>query len=83
MNGDRFTINWNDVLKGLIVAVILPVLAVIQNSIANGELTFNWKLIGLTAAGGFVSYLIKNFFSDNVKAAENTLEAAAKKQGNG
>ena len=80
MNGDRFSINWNDVLKGLIVAVILPVLAVIQNSISNGELTFNWKLIGLTAAGGFVSYIIKNFLTDNVKAAQNTLEAAAKKQ---
>lgn len=82
MQSDRFSINWNDFLKGLIMAVIMPVLAIIQNSIANGELTFNWKLIGLTAAGGFVGYLIKNFLSDNVKAAQNTLEAAAKKEQN-
>lgn len=80
MQSDRFTINWNDFLKGLIIAVIMPVLAIIQNSIANGELTFNWRLISLTAVGGLVAYLIKNFLSDNVKAAQNTLEAASKKE---
>lgn len=78
MKSDRFSINWNDFLKGLVMAVIMPVLAIIQSSISNGELTFNWKLIGLTAAGAFVAYLIKNFFSDNIKAAEKTLEAAEK-----
>lgn len=80
MNSDLFSINWKDVIKGLVIAVILPVLATIQQSISMGELTFNWRLIGLTAAGAFVSYLIKNFFTDSVKAAENTLEDAAKKQ---
>jgi len=80
MKSDRFTLNWNDFLKGLIVAVIMPVLTIIQNSISEGELTFNWRLIGLTAVGALVAYLIKNFLSDNVKAAENTLEAAAKKE---
>lgn len=79
MKSDRFSINWNDLLKGLIMAVIMPVLAIIQQSISEGMLTFDWRLIGLTAGGGLVGYLIKNFFSDNVKAAENTLEAAAKK----
>ena len=79
MKSDRFSINWNDLLKGLVIAVILPVLAIVQQSIEQGQLTFNWKLISLTAAGGLVSYLIKNFLSDNIKAAENTLDAAAKK----
>jgi len=80
MKSDRFSINWNDILKGIYMSVILPVLAIVQNSITNGELTFNWKLIGLTAAGGFVGYLLKNFFTDNVKDAEKTLDIAAKKQ---
>ena len=80
MKSDRFSLNWNDFLKGLIVAVIMPVLAIVQNSIAEGELTFNWRLIGLTAIGGLVAYLIKNFLTDNVKSAEKTLEAAAKKE---
>lgn len=59
----RFTLNFRDVLKGLIMAVILPVLTIIQTSISAGSLTFDWKLIGLTAAGGFVAYIIKNFLS--------------------
>lgn len=57
----RFTINWRDILKGLKIAVIAPVLAIIYKSIQEGSLTFNWKVIGLAAVGGLISYLIKNF----------------------
>ena len=80
MKGDRFSINWNDLLKGLVMAVVLPVLTTVYETLQHGELVFDWPLIGKTAVLGLVGYLIKNFFSDNVKAAENTLEAAAKKQ---
>ena len=80
MKSDRFSINWNDLIKGLYMAVILPVLTTIQQSISNGELTFNWRLIGLTSLAGLVGYIIKNFFTDNVKDAEKTLEIAAKKE---
>lgn len=59
----QFTLNKRDFLKGLIMAAILPVLTIIQTSIANGELTFNWKAIGIAAVSGFVAYIIKNFFS--------------------
>jgi hypothetical protein len=59
----QFTLNARDFLRGVWMAVILPVLATIQTSISNGELTFNWKLIGLTALGSFIAYLIKNFLS--------------------
>jgi len=79
MKSDRFSINWNDLIKGLYMAVILPVLTVVQQSISHEELTFNWRLIGLTALGGLVGYLIKNFFTDNVKDAEKTIEIAEKK----
>jgi len=59
----QFTLNARDIVKGLMMAVILPVLTIIQQSISEGKLTFDWKLIGLTAAGGFVAYIIKNFLS--------------------
>jgi len=59
----QFTLNARDIVKGLVMAVILPVLTIIQTSISAGSLTFDWKLIGLTAAGGFVAYLIKNFLT--------------------
>lgn len=60
---NRFTLNLNDLFKGLKVAVILPVLVIIQQSIEKGEFSFDWKLIGLTAVGGLIAYLIKNFFA--------------------
>lgn len=59
----RFTINWQDIIKGLKVAVILPVLTIIYTSIEAGSFEFDWKKIGLTAIGGFIAYLIKNFFA--------------------
>lgn len=60
---NQFTLNTRDIVKGLIMAVILPVLTIIQSSIANGVLTFDWKVIGIAAVSGFVAYIIKNFFS--------------------
>lgn len=59
----RFTLNLTDVWKGLIMAVILPILTTIQQSLENGVFTLNWKLIGLTALGSFIAYIIKNFFT--------------------
>jgi len=59
----QFTINFRDILKGLSVAVILPVLNVIYQSIEAGSFEFDWKRIGLLAAGGLIAYLIKNFLT--------------------
>jgi len=59
----RFTLDWTDLFKGLKVAVILPILTIIQQSIEKGSFSFDWKLIALTGIGGLVAYLIKNFFS--------------------
>lgn len=60
---NQFTLNSRDVLKGLIMAVILPVLTIIQTSVSNGELTFNFKAIAIAAISGFIAYIIKNFLS--------------------
>ena len=59
----QFTLNFRDILKGLIVAVILPVINVIYESIQAGSFEFDWKRIGLLAAGGFIAYIIKNFLT--------------------
>jgi len=59
----QFTLNFRDVLKGLIMAVILPVVNVIYQSIEAGSFEFDWKRIGLLAAGGFIAYIIKNFLT--------------------
>lgn len=73
----RYQLRARDFIRGALMAVLTPVLYTIQASIANGELTFNWRTIGMTAAGGFVAYLLKNYFTDDVKASEKTLQQAA------
>lgn len=67
----RFTLGWPDLWKGLKIAVILPALLTIQQSLEKGEFTFDWKLIGITAAGGLISYLIKNFFAPSEIVVKN------------
>ena len=57
----KFTLNLNDFTRGLLMAVIVPVLAVVMDSLNQGSLTFNVKLITITALSGGIGYLIKNF----------------------
>jgi hypothetical protein len=59
----QFTFSMNDVWKGLLVAVITPVITIIMNSLEAGSLTFNWKAIGITALTAGLAYVLKNFFT--------------------
>jgi large-conductance mechanosensitive channel len=59
----QFSLNFRDIVKGLAMAVILPVVNVIYQSIEAGSFEFDWKRIGLLAAGGFIAYIIKNFLT--------------------
>ena len=58
-----FKIDWQDTLKGVLVAAIGAIITPISESLNAGILTFDWKHIlagGITA--GF-AYLVKNFFT--------------------
>ena len=57
------SLNWKDITKGLLMAVLTPVVLIIQQSIEAGSITFNWHQIAMAAAAGGVAYLIKNFFT--------------------
>jgi len=59
----QFSINWKDIIRGLLMAVLTPVILIIQQSISAGEFTFNWKQIGMAAIAGGFAYLVKNFFT--------------------
>ena len=58
-----FSLNVNDLVKGLIMAVLTPVIYLIEQTIEKGSFTFDWHAIGIAAATGFVGYLMKNFFT--------------------
>lgn len=54
------SLGWRDFLRGLLMAVLTPVLTFILNSIEHGEFTLNWHLVYLSAVGGALAYLVKN-----------------------
>lgn len=58
-----YSLDKKDFLKGLIVAVITPVITIITTSLDAGELVFNWKAIGITALTAGLAYLVKNFLT--------------------
>lgn len=76
MESTRFTLKLRDWLKGLVMAVGTPVLYLVQ------ELIPNWPLtpIEKAALSATATYLIKNFFTDDLKVAEKVLDEAEAKQ---
>ena len=56
-------LNLRDILRGLLMAVLTPVVFIVQQSLSLGELTFNWKAISVAALSGGVAYLIKAVFT--------------------
>ena len=52
--------NWQDLLKGGVLAAISPVFTIILQSLQAEELTVNWKSILNVAIIAFVSYMLKN-----------------------
>ena len=71
------TLNLRDFIKGAILAVIVPALLTIQQSL--GKPPIEWKLIGTTAIVTFIGYLIKNLLTNDVPAAEKTIATAQAK----
>lgn len=69
----QFAINWNDVLKGLIMAIGTPVLFVIEQTVNSGTVTFNWKEIGMAALAGGITYLTKNFLSKPAAVSDSAV----------
>jgi hypothetical protein len=61
-------INWLDILKGFIVAVLTVVLAGVYTSVQSGKLPTLAELgtLGIAGLAAGIGYLIKNLFSNNV-----------------
>lgn len=79
----KFTLQWRDAARGLIMAALTSALVVVQQSIEAGQLDFNWQSIAMAAVGGGVAYLLKNWLieppktivvSDTNTKAENATE---------
>lgn len=60
-----------DFVKGLVLAVVAPVLTLIIQTLQAGSLKFDWKALGITAVSAFAAYLLKNLFSPQQIVIEN------------
>ena len=69
-----FKLKLRDYLKGFLLAVVVPALVLIQQSLSNGEWTINWKSLGMSSVAAFIAYILKNFLTDDVKAAEKIIK---------
>jgi len=67
------SLNWLDLGRGLLMAVLTPVVVVVQQSIEAGVFTFDWNSIGLSAIAGGVAYLVKNFFTPTKLESQSIL----------
>ncbi|MBA3663955.1 MAG: hypothetical protein H0W61_07075 [Bacteroidetes bacterium] len=59
----QFSLNKKDLLKAILMAILTPVLVLIQNSLDAGHFDFHWKPLTMAAIGGLVAYLLKNYFA--------------------
>ena len=58
-----FSVGLRDILVGALLAVGGAVLVTVQGALSSGG-AIDWMLVLKVAEGAFVSYVLKNFFSD-------------------
>lgn len=68
----RFTINWNDASRGLLIAVVTAVLTSLYNiTVKCGIACIDWKdTAGIAIAAG-LAYLLKNLFTPSEIVLKN------------
>lgn len=65
-----FTLNVQDWIKGLLVAVLGAVVSVIETSITAGSFDFDWQGIWKVALAAGLAYLSKQFFTGTPKVVQ-------------
>ena len=58
-----FKLSWRDFVKGVVLAVAASVLVVVQGALTSNT-AIDWSMVLKVAEGAFVSYIMKNFLTD-------------------
>jgi len=65
MKSGFFKLNVQDFIKGLVMAVLAAIVAIIKTTVESGSLHFDWPTIGKYALVAATTYLTKNLFSNS------------------
>lgn len=65
MKSPFLTLNSQDFIKGLVVAVLSSVIAILYSTVQTGSLVFDWKAIGTVALTSALGYIMKNLFTNS------------------
>lgn len=76
MKSGFLKLGWRDALRGIIMAGIGSVIAIIYPSIEAGNWIIDWTNVWHGAVLAMIAYLIKNLFTDDTAAAIKTIEKA-------
>ena len=79
----QFSLQWRDISRGLIMAVLSSVLTLLYDSIQANGFDFDWQNIAKNAAGAAIIYLFKNGILEPPKVivpASSNLEASNVKE---
>jgi len=69
-----FSLNNKDFLKGLVMAILVPAVLIIQQSLDSGTLVLNWKAILMASISGALAYLLKNFFTSEIVSDKSPIQ---------
>lgn len=59
----KYSLNWLDAGKGLVMAIITAILMAVESSLQAGELSLSWTKIAVPGVIAGIAYLLKNFFT--------------------
>lgn len=68
MKSNFLNLNWKDLVKGFIVAVITAIITAVYEAIQAGTIQFTWPFfepVLITALGAGLAYLIKNWLTNS------------------
>lgn len=81
LQSTKFTLNGRDWLRGLLMAVGSAIFTGLTTSLSSGKIGANdLKIAGIAGLGAGAVYIGKNFFTNDVKTAQRTIDEAVEKE---
>lgn len=65
MKSTFLTVDKKDAIKALILAIVVPVLNIVIETLNSGVLSFDWKKIAIVGISAGLAYILKNWLTNS------------------